>query len=247
LCRVLELLLAERGVRAVTLSLDDFYLGRAARQQLAETVHPLLVTRGVPGTHDVGLLENTLDRLLSGGFCEVPRFDKSRDDRVVKTKWMEMGGADIVLLEGWCVGCIAESEAALVEPVNRLEAEEDADGSWRRYVNQRLNGEYAGLFARLDYLLMLEAPSLDAVLEWRTQQEQKLALKMPGRAVMSDAAIRRFVQHYQRITLNSLAALPARADYVLRLGEDHRPKSEWPMIGRSVDLLVAGEVLKNTP
>lgn len=42
------------GLRSAVLSLDDFYLTRAARQALARQVHPLLVTRGPPGTHKIG-------------------------------------------------------------------------------------------------------------------------------------------------------------------------------------------------
>ena len=37
------------------LSLDDLYLPKAERLRLARDVHPLLATRGVPGTHDVAL------------------------------------------------------------------------------------------------------------------------------------------------------------------------------------------------
>src|SRR4051812_33755031 len=45
-----------RGWSAVSLSLDDVYLTRAERESLARAVHPLLRTRGVPGTHDLTLL-----------------------------------------------------------------------------------------------------------------------------------------------------------------------------------------------
>ena len=34
---------------------DDFYLTQAQRQDLAQQIHPLLKSRGVPGTHDVPL------------------------------------------------------------------------------------------------------------------------------------------------------------------------------------------------
>ena len=47
-------------VNAVVLSLDDFYLTKAERELLARTVHPLFATRGVPGTHDLDLLRQTL-------------------------------------------------------------------------------------------------------------------------------------------------------------------------------------------
>ncbi len=39
----------------MVLSIDDLYLTRAQRQALAKDIHPLLATRGVPGTHDVEL------------------------------------------------------------------------------------------------------------------------------------------------------------------------------------------------
>ncbi|MYJ73656.1 MAG: hypothetical protein F4089_00575, partial [Gammaproteobacteria bacterium] len=41
------------GIRIEVLSIDDFYLTKEQRLQLAEDVHPLLATRGPPGTHDV--------------------------------------------------------------------------------------------------------------------------------------------------------------------------------------------------
>ena len=48
-------LLAARGLRSAVLALDDLYLTHAERRRLAADIHPLLATRGVPGTHDVAL------------------------------------------------------------------------------------------------------------------------------------------------------------------------------------------------
>ena len=42
------------------LSLDDLYLTRAQRQRLALDVHPLLATRGPPGSHDLAHLVKVL-------------------------------------------------------------------------------------------------------------------------------------------------------------------------------------------
>src|SRR5262249_32807486 len=75
--RVLQLLLREAGLKAVTLSLDDLYLPKAARVRLARDVHPLLATRGVPGTHDVALGVDVLHRLARTGETQLPRFDKA--------------------------------------------------------------------------------------------------------------------------------------------------------------------------
>ena len=222
LCKVLELLLAEHNCRVLTLSLDDFYLAKSERSRLGAKIHPLLATRGVPGSHEIGLLRKSLDTLLTGRPCRLPRFDKSRDERVDESEWVLAQPADILVLEGWCVGCSPEPETALQRPTNELEAEEDASGVWRRYVNEQLAGTYATLFAAMDYLVMLQAPSLEAVLEWRTLQEHKLAEKHAGEAVMDDQSIRRFVQHYERITRHALAELPARADYLLRFLPEHK-------------------------
>jgi D-glycerate 3-kinase len=222
LCRVLELLLVQKNWRALTLSLDDFYFSRARRRQLAKEVHPLLITRGVPGTHDIELLTQTLDRLVAVEPVSLPRFNKATDDCEPVSAWPRVGGElDIIFLEGWCVGCRAVAESVLELPVNALETEEDVDGSWRAYVNSCLAGEYTDLFQRLDALVMLKAPSMEQVLEWRCLQESKLAQRGEGGGVMSRPEIQRFVQHYERITRHALAEMPGRADYLLELGADH--------------------------
>ena len=222
LCRVLEILLAETGLHCQTLSLDDFYLARDERLALAEQVHPLLATRGVPGTHDLRLLSTTLRALERGKSVVLPRFNKAEDERELPANWVEVAaGVDVILLEGWCIGCRAQPNAELETPINALEASEDPDGRWRRYVNDCLAGPYAELQAKLDYLVMLCAPSMEAVLEWRALQERKLA-EQGGSQVMSDKEIQRFVQHYERLTRHALAEMPLRADYQLRLDADHK-------------------------
>ncbi|MCY4428166.1 MAG: hypothetical protein OXC05_14230 [Halieaceae bacterium] len=220
LCKFLQLLL-EREYKTITLSLDDFYLGRDERRRLAAQVHPLLATRGPPGTHDSASLAATLDKLLAGKSVTAPRFDKVTDDRLPVASWRRhQQPVDIVLLEGWCVGCPPQPGEMLGRPVNPLEADEDAGGRWRRYVNARLAEDYAALFARLHCLIMLQAPSLAAVQEWRGLQEQKLHAEEDRRG-MDATRLRRFLQHYERLTLWCLAELPGRADYLLRLNEAH--------------------------
>lgn len=220
-CAVLRLMLEARGLRAVTLSLDDFYLGRDARASLARDIHPLLATRGVPGTHEIALLNAALDELLHGRSVAVPVFDKASDDRLPREQWLQEEPADVVLLEGWCIGATPEDPEALDQPLNELEATEDAEGRWRCYVNEQLAGPYAALFARMHALVMLKAPSLERVLEWRQLQESKLAQRRSGAGVMSPAQVRRFVEHYERVTRHCLDDMPARADYLLEVGEDH--------------------------
>ncbi|MFC6634632.1 phosphoribulokinase [Microbulbifer taiwanensis] len=203
-------------------SLDDIYLTRAERQRLAQAVHPLLATRGVPGTHDVQLGLDTIEALCHGDSrseVAIPSFDKSTDDRAPRARWPRLRGpVDILLFEGWCVGAQPWKDGA--EPINALERQEDADGIWRDYINTQLAGPYRALFAQLDVLLMLKVPDMDSVLEWRRLQERKLCARTGGG--MSDEELERFVQHYERITRNLLTEMPARADCIFELGRNHR-------------------------
>jgi len=222
LAAALERRLCAEGVATATLSLDDLYLPRAERLRLGAEVHPLLATRGVPGTHDVALGLATIAALERGEPVLLPRFDKARDDRRASTE------ADrapphtrLLLFEGWCIGARPQPEDALAQPVNALEAEEDRDGRWRRYANAALAGAYRALWARIDVLAMLRAPDFATIVGWRQQQERALRHAAgDGVGVMSDAAVIRFVAHYERITRHLLADLPGRADCVIELAPD---------------------------
>lgn len=233
-----EILARHRNCPTANFSLDDIYLTRAERKDLAEHVHPLFITRGVPGTHDVALGQRLLDQLRSARPEEsipIPSFDKSRDDRVPVSDWPEFSGrAEVVLVEGWCLGARPEADEALVTPINSLEAEEDPRGTWRTYVNEQLKGEYHDFFRQIDCLVMLKAPSIACVLEWRSLQEQKLARKTwnapdwggepapaQGLRIMNDEDVARFVMHYERVTRACLAEMPGRADVLINVAEDH--------------------------
>jgi D-glycerate 3-kinase len=212
-----------RGIATQILSLDDFYLGRRARLQLARAVHPLLATRGVPGTHDIGLLMRSLDALGAASPrhpARLPRFDKGRDTRLAPSRWRRVDAAPaLVILEGWCVGVPAQAAAALRTPLNALERHEDRNAHWRRWVNAQLAGDYARLWARLDTLIVLQAPGFAVVSRWRDEQEHALRLRAAPHA-MDAAALRRFLMHYERLSRHALATLPARADIRLLLGRN---------------------------
>jgi D-glycerate 3-kinase len=215
-------LLEDRGLSAVAVSIDDFYLPKAARERLGREVHPLCATRGPPGTHDVGLAGAALDQLRQPGRIALPAFDKAADDRRPRAAWRTLATpVDVVIFEGWCVGARAQGAAALAQPVNALEAEEDPQGVWRAWVNAQLDGPYQALFGRLHALALLQAPSFDVVLGWRLEQEHKLRARTG--AGMTDAEVARFVAHYERLTRWILAEAPARADLLFPLAKDRTP------------------------
>ena len=212
---------ALRGLRVQVLSIDDFYLPKAERQRLAADVHPLLATRGPPGTHDVALLRRTLQALAGGGdtarkTVAMPKFDKGLDDRVGEVS--ASSGMDLVVLEGWCVGAGPGKPEELREPVNALERTEDPDGHWRQHVEAALGGDYAELNEDLQSLLFLQVPDIAAVRRWRLRQEGE----RPPAQRMTLAQVERFVAHYERITRRMMAELPGSADVLVRLDDAHQ-------------------------
>ncbi len=230
LCHFLELLLQDRGLRTITVSLDDLYLRKSERAELAATLHPLFATRGVPGTHDIALAQSLFNNLLNSHPADVPRFDKAVDDRSPAPHPVDPP-VDIVLFEGWCVGARPQDDAALATPVNALERDEDAEAIWRGTVNRHLQTDYAALFARMDVLVMLAVPGFESVRTNRLLQERKLAAARPdGAGVMDEAAVMRFIMHYERLTRHIAAEMPARADVLLRIGEDQRPTELPPVL-----------------
>ena len=214
------------GLRCINLSIDDFYLTHKERQALGKSIHPLLATRGVPGTHDVSLAIKTIQDLKNFGEVAVPRFDKALDDRLPERQWQSVHAPmDVIVLEGWCLSVEAQQETRLAEPVNDLEALEDGEGTWRKYVNTAIRENYGEVNKLIDYLIMLKAPSFEKVYEWRQNQENKLLEKIQNensgsidyKHIMSSKQLKRFIQHYERVTRHGLETVPDKADVVYQL------------------------------
>jgi D-glycerate 3-kinase len=214
---------------AVQISIDDVYLTRAEREAMAREVHPLFVTRGPPGTHDLGLFQQLIDALSAAGPDDetlIPDFDKRGDDRRPVEAWRAFRGRpSAILIDAWCLGALPEAAAALTEPVNALEADDDPDGGWRRAVNGFLGGVYADFIARFDVVLFLRAPSFDVVLDWRCQQEADLLGMPPADLPAAERdRLAGFIQYFERVTRRMLAG-GVKADVVVQLDRNRLPGS----------------------
>ena len=214
----------QAGLAAASVSLDDFYLTAAQRRRLARDVHPLLATRGPPGTHDLDLALETFDALRRGHTPPLPRFDKLGDDRLAPERWTRPSAPlDLLVFEGWCLGVPAEAEDAMREPLNPLEREEDPDGRWRRGCNTALARDYPPLWAQVDVLWFLQPPGFETVHAWRGEQERALQAAHPGHTGMDDAALDRFIQHYERVSRQALRTMPGIADACVALDSERQP------------------------
>lgn len=225
--------LNKQGINAISASLDDFYLSKSEREKLALTLHPLFRTRGVPGTHNTQRLIDTLLRAREGHLSGVaiPQFDKSCDDLLPEDDWVTVGDSpSVFILEGWCLGAEAQEESDLRVACNDFENDLDADGKWRKSVNEFLKADYHLINSLFDVQLFLKAPSFETVFEWRLEQEEKLLQKLSestddtqavdGQARgMNKEQVRQFIQYYQRITEYLLSNLAPQADVVWALDD----------------------------
>lgn len=218
LARALTELLISQGIAAGSVSLDDYYLSKARRQQLAGNIHPLLAQRGVPGTHDIERAVNDAKTVLTGQPVTLPQFAKALDQPAAALAAQPL---DILIVEGWCLGVQPQAAADLARPVNQLEATEDSEGQWRHYVNQQLAGAYSRYWQLIKPLIWLQAPDWDCVCRWRAQQEQQL-WQQHGSG-MNKAELARFMLPFQRLTQASWQQLPAMASYTVLLDQQQRP------------------------
>jgi|GEM_PF-8729 len=223
LAACLKMLLSSFGLTAVVVSIDDFYQTALERAELAKSIHPMLNTRGVPGTHDIALGLEVFNSLIAGQPTAIPKFLKAFDDRAPQAQWpMQIEPVDIIIFEGWFVGlddCLTEAFLQHPEPLNDLEAQQDAHGHWRNYIAKSI-AAYQDWFATIDWLIGFEVPSFQAVFDWRWQQELKLQSKTPNASqtkLMNQAEINLFIQHFERITAIAQANILPQAQAVLRL------------------------------
>jgi D-glycerate 3-kinase len=216
---VAEALARFHGLRPALASLDDFYLSKAARLELARKVHPLCATRGVPGTHDVPLMRRTLDSLATatpGTRTAMPLFDKLADDRLPEARWPQFEGRpDLILFEGWCVGLNADDVPPWTGPINALEAAEDPMGGWFAWSLAALRKDYEPVWNQIALLVSIELADLDVVIDSRLRQEHDLPTDA-AHPRMNRAEVTRFVEHYERYTRALWATMPERADVLLR-------------------------------
>jgi D-glycerate 3-kinase len=155
------------GVRAVAVSIDDFYLTHQDQRGVA-AAHPgnrYLEHRGYPGTHDLALGEEVLRALTSRSDDDVlvPAYDKGafggRGDRAAVATWPRVRTPlDLVLLEGWMLGfravpADALEDAQLAAPNACLPA-------------------YDAWLDCLNALVRLDTPVLEWIVEWRVDAER---------------------------------------------------------------------------
>ena len=218
-------------LKVFKISVDDFYKTRKDRVLLSKEVHPMLLARGVPGTHDIDVMLSFFKKMKSKKFktLKVPSFNKAADDRFNKEYWHCIKERpDVIIFEGWCVGAKPVSNKSLKRSINSMEKVKDSKFVWRKYVNQQLKSKYKKLYSQLNCLIYLKAKNFSLLQKWRLKQEHKLRLKNKKRdknKIMNKEDILNFMQTYQRITENMFKTMPKFASIVMHLNSNHQIKS----------------------
>jgi D-glycerate 3-kinase len=217
-------------LKVFKVSIDDFYKTRKDRKLLSKNKHSLLITRGVPGTHDIELILKFFKKVKSKNFksLEVPKFNKAMDDRCKKSLWYKLNSKpDVVIFEGWCVGARAQTNKQLKKPINSLERVYDQGIKWRSHVNNQLKTKYKTLFKQLDGLLYLKAENFNLLTNWRLKQERKLWVKNKNKnkkdlKIMSSEDVINFMQTYQRITQQMFKDAIKSSSIIMNLNSNHQ-------------------------
>ena len=225
---ILKLILKKKyGLNLCIFSIDDFYKKRRDRLKMSKKIHPLFSTRGVPGTHDVRLLNQIIKKLTKKKFRTVliPKFDKSKDDRLNKSKWQKIKvKPDIIIFEGWCVGTTHQNNIELKKPLNFIEKKYDKNSKWRKMVNNFIKKRYKNLFNKMDKLVYLKVPNFNYIIEWRWLQEQKMKLTSKNKQIMSKTQVKEFIMYYERLTKHMIKNYSKISDLTIFLDKNHRSK-----------------------
>ena len=209
--------------KVMSVSIDDYYFSKNKRLQLSKQIHPLLQTRGVPGTHDLDKLSKHISQFSKKKFpIIIPVFDKLSDD--LTKKKISINKADILLLEGWCCGCLPIDNKYLFKNINKLETDLDKNNIWRNFYNNKLQNDYKKIFKLFDLKIYMQPPSFKYVYKWRADQERRNLSKSVNKKYMNKKQLDKFIQHYEKITKWMMKTMPAEADMLIKVNKNQMIK-----------------------
>ena len=203
-------------------SLDDIYLSKKDRVALSSKIHPLLITRGVPGTHNVEQGIKIIKKLDSGKNQKIilPVFSKLNDDVAIKDNWITFNGKpDFIIFDGWCVGAEAQPKDFWKGPINDLEKKYDKDGQWSKWVNTQLLENYQKLFNLFDISIYIKSKNFKQIIRNRWEQEKTNikteSMKSNTNNLKTYKEIHHFAMHFERITKYMEKYMPEKVDILL--------------------------------
>lgn len=213
LCAWIKAAAARLGMAVEVLSLDDFYFP-GEQLESAMAGNPWQAPRGIPGSHDAGLLLRALQQWRNEGTCEVPVFDKAlrqgRGDRA----GTRLLSADRLILEGWFVGAGPWAAARHGELSTGLTPLSPAELAYRPVIERNL-APYQAVWRLLDGLWQLSPTTLSTVLAWKRQQNQ--SQQQQSGSALAEQDLETMTRSLQVSIPESALVAGRSADVVLRV------------------------------
>lgn len=205
----------------VIISMDDFYLSKKQRTQLSKNIHPLFLTRGAPGTHDLELLNKKILQIFDKKFpVYLPIFDKVTDTR--KRTYRKVLKGDVIIFEGWCAGAQPVNQSYLQKNFNNLEKCKDKNFIWRNSYNKYLN-EYQKIFSQFNYFIYFQFNQWSHVLDWKYKQE--LELRDKKKDLAHKKYLKEFIQYYEKVSKWMHLKVPKYCNILIKLNAHQKIKS----------------------
>ena len=205
----------------IIISMDDFYLSKKQRTQLSKNIHPLFLTRGVPGTHDLELMNKKIKQILNKEFpIYLPVFDKVSDTR--KRTYKKVLKADVIIFEGWCAGAQPVNQNYLQKNFNNLEKNKDKNFIWRNSYNKYLH-DYKKIFSQFNYFIYFQFNQWNHVLDWKYKQELELRGKKKDLALKKN--LKEFIQYYEKVSKWMHLKVPKYCNILIKLDAHQKIKS----------------------
>ena len=171
--RWLEAVAAELQWPLKVISMDDFYLPSQDMQK-AMANNPWKVPRGLPGSHSIELLEETIKTWQETGHLRAPQFDKAlRNGLGDRCGWNE-SDPKILILEGWFLGCGLTGDIRIdcdhpYHSSNLTPREKNY-----QFIVQDALKKYQHIWQKLNRIWHLKAVNFMSTTEWKSEQERNM-------------------------------------------------------------------------
>jgi D-glycerate 3-kinase len=186
----------------IAMSLDDFYLKFEEQRKLSieNKSNELLEWRGNPSTHDMKLLQSTLEALMNHQTSiKIPKYDKSlhagKGDRLPETEWIvQESSPEIILLEGWCLGFQSQSLMDLKEICEK----NLIDFNKMVRINRALDA-FQPIYCLFDAFIQIYTSDIQNVYHWRWEQEQSLKKRLGEDVGLTFEQTKAFVDRFMPV------------------------------------------------